>query len=276
MEIELAPPPKEDEKILPKSFANLKMGDHITALAEITQIKYDENSDPPTWVLYYLYDGTSTIRVFRNRILPFKVGDFVKIDLDVLQGKPYKNKPQFNYRAIFMRRIETEDPRYTELLKNLEYKAILRKSELQEFPDETRIKIFTKITDLHPSNGEKDKYQKILITDIQNKPISLWLPKECLPLLEALEENEYFVLKATIKAVEQNPSLKYLSFESYIQGKDAYTDSVARLFFEERIYYHSKELDHHLRLWKTHVGLPNQNIDLLILIIQNFRRAMYQ
>jgi len=276
MEIEIAHPTKEDEKIIPKTFANLKVGDHITATAEITQIKYDHKNDPPAWVLYYLYDGTSTIRVFRNRILPFQVGDFVKIDLDVLTGKPYKNKPQLSYRAIYMRRIGKEDPRYNDIARNLEYKGILRKSDLQDYPEGTRIKLFTKVLDLTPTNGKKEKNQKILVADVENKPISLWFPKECLSLFKSLEPDEYFVLKAIIKKVEQNQTLHYLSFETFIQGKEAYMDTVARQFVEERIRYYSQELARYLQLWKTHVAIPNESIDLLTLIIQSFRRAMYQ
>ncbi|NVM54472.1 MAG: hypothetical protein HWN66_12280 [Candidatus Helarchaeota archaeon] len=275
MELEMSQR-KEEKKLSQKSFAELKLGDNITALAEITQIQHDEKNTPPAWVLFYLYDGTSTIRLFRNRNRNFEVGDVVIIDLDIREGKPFKNKPQLAYRANFMRKIDKSDPRYTSHLQNLRYKGILWKSDIQALPDGTRIKIFTRILNLHPNNGVKEKYQKVIIADLENKPISLWFPKECFPIFESIEEREYFVLKAIVKTIEHNMSARFLSFDTYIQGKDAYKDSIARQFFEEQISYYSQELNTYLKLWKTYVSKPNERIDMLLLMIGIFRRDMYQ
>lgn len=277
VEMELAPPKEQEELVT--TFANLKTGQRINTVAEITQIRYDEKNDPPTWVLYYLYDGTMTIRVFQNRILPFQVGDVIKVDITVSEGRPYKNKPQLAYRAVFMRQIRKEEPHYQKLTKHLQYKAILRKADMQELLEGTRIKFFTHVLDLNPANGNKEKFKKILVADVENKPISLWFPKECLPLFKSLEKEELFILKATVKRVEQNPAARYLVFETFAQGKEAYSDPVAQLFFEERIRYYSQELTSYLELWKItnahRTDVNHESIDILRLILQSFRRDMY-
>lgn len=269
--------PQENEAALEdrKKFAELKVGDHVTTIAEITQIRYDEKNDPPDWILYYLYDGTSTIRVFRNEVEQFEVGDVAKIDLHVREGKPYNNTPQLAYRVNLLQKIDKKDSNYAKQLQNLRYREVLRKSDLQRLTDGARVKLFTKILSLHPTNGVKEKFQKILVVDVTNKPISLWFPKECFPLFECIEEDEYFVLKAIVKTVEQNQSARFLSFETFSQGKEAYNDPVARQFFEERIRHHSGELSTYLKLWQTYAPEFNLDINVLSIILQAFRRDMY-
>ncbi|MFX1294253.1 MAG: hypothetical protein ACFFD2_05270 [Promethearchaeota archaeon] len=264
------------KEIMERSFADLNAGDSTTLVVEITQIKQDEKKYPPQWFLYYLFDGTTSIRAFGKNPNGLKVGDIVIVDLSVRIGKIFKGKPQFNYRIHSMQKIEKERIGKSHFLDKLKYREILRKSDLQTLPDGTRIKIFTKLLNLYPINGDREKFQKIIVADVENRPISLWFKKEDFYLFEALKSEEYFILKATVKTIEQNTTARFLSFELLIRGEEIYKDTSARNFFEERIRHHSKELFIYLHLWKTHISEANLGINLLILVLRSFRNDRYK
>ncbi|MHA1264422.1 MAG: hypothetical protein ACTSRS_04225 [Candidatus Helarchaeota archaeon] len=274
MEAKHIPAQTANQGLEAKHFSNLAPGDHITTLAEITQIRQDTKNKPPRWVLYYLYDGSAIIPIFQNKNLAFRVGDIVKIDLKVSEGKPYKDRPQLSFHAKIIEPIEKEDPKYQNALQKFAYNPILRKSELKNFPEGTRIKLFTKILDYYPPNGEKNKFQKILVADLDEKPISLWFPKECFPLFKTLTENEYFVLKSIIKVASSNNNARYLSFESFIQGKDAFIDPVAKQFFKTKVRFYSRQLLTALQNWKQSEAPSSDMLDLLFLTLKTFCREM--
>ncbi|HUY01136.1 MAG TPA: hypothetical protein VMV49_16370 [Candidatus Deferrimicrobium sp.] len=262
------------DKIPRKAFTELNIGDHITSITEITQIKYDEKNNPPQWVLYYLFDSTFTIRVFWKPS-QLQVGDAVLVELDVSQGKEYNDRPQFAYKVHNMEKIERTDERFIKYLHKFQYREIIRKVELKKLPDGSRVKLFTKVLNLFPNNGIKEKYQKILIADADNKPINLWFQKENFQIFEYLTRGEYFILKATVKTTEINEKARYLSFESLITAKDAYSDPIVKSFFGDRIKNHSHKLLYYLDSWKSHIAEPNENIDLLLLMLRSFCVDMY-
>ena len=109
------------EKLVGRTFEDLSAGDRETIIAEITQIKIDEKNTPPQWFLYYLFDGTTTIRAFGKKPEGLGVGDIVKVDLSVKEGKPFNNKPQLNYRCHSIDKVDKNDKQFAQNLEKLKY-----------------------------------------------------------------------------------------------------------------------------------------------------------
>ncbi|MHA1785898.1 MAG: hypothetical protein ACTSVE_11960 [Candidatus Helarchaeota archaeon] len=259
-------------QIFNKNFSDIQVGDRVVAVAKIIDIKKDEKNEQPQWYLLSLFDGTRIIRIFTKDIASFKVNDIVKVDFSVKNGKPYNGRPQFAYELFSI----SKSDHVPHILTKLEPKGILRKSELKELKDGQKIKLYTKVLTLSPKNGTRDKNQKILITDIENKPISLWLFKNHLKEFEELKKDEYFLLAATVKKVPQNENASFLVFDNLIKGKDANKDIVARAFFEERIRYYSQEMLRFLRLRKENFDDRGFNFEMLISMLELFRKEVYE
>ncbi|MHA1650398.1 MAG: hypothetical protein ACTSYB_09395 [Candidatus Helarchaeota archaeon] len=264
------------EKFMENTFADLEIGDRETFVAQINQIKQDEKHSPPQWYLYYLFDGAKTIRAFGRAPNKINAGDFVIVDIAVKKGKPFNGKTQLTYKIISINKIEKENIRSSHLFKKFQYHEVMRKADLQTLSDGTRVKLFTKILNLHPMKGEKEKYQKILIADIEEKPISLWLKKEDFHLFEALNDDEYIILKAVVKNTDYSPTARFLSFENFIRGEEIYDDPIAQHFIEEKIKSHCQQLLTYTNLWKTYIAQSNLGIELLSLILKNFQERNYQ
>lgn len=267
---------EELDKEFVSFFSELKVGDRRNIVVEISEIKMDEKNEHPHWFLYYLFDGMAMIRAFGRAPNEMKIGTRVIVEIEVHEGKIFNGKPQFNYQIHAMEKIEESGLAQSHLLEKFEYKAVLRKRELQDLPDGTRVKLFTRILNLHPINGERDKFQKILVVDVENKPISLWFNKENFPVFEALNEEEYFILKATVKTIRQNQTARFLSFETLLRGEVIYKDQVTKRFVEERIRHHSHQLLSYIELRKSYSSEDNLSIDLLLLMLKSFQADMFQ
>jgi hypothetical protein len=264
------------EEFIGKSFTDLAIGERGEVVAEITRIQQDEKHKPPEWCLYYLFDGKTVIRAFGKVSSGLSEGDRVKVDFNVRKGKPYNGKPQLSYKIHKMENLDDAENNYRTLLKKLDYQEILRKRELVELSDGTRVKLFTKILNLHPVNGEREKNQKVLVADVENRPISLWFKKENFEIFEALSDEEFFVLKARVKTVEQNPAARYLTFEEIRRGDEIYRDLVAKSFLDERIRHYSKKLMNYIQLWKKKIDKSDAGMDILAPLLQSFYGNRYQ
>ncbi len=245
---------------------NLKIGDRAAIIAEVTQVKQDPAHIPPKWVLYNLYDGT-TIRAF-GPVTGLKIGDEILADLEVQEGKPFQNQRQLVYKLRTLRKISKADLQFTPYLEKLALKSILRKSELQGVPSGTRVKLFTQVRDPNPKDGQKGKFRKVIITDAEGTPLSLWLPLEAAQELQSIQPNEYFLLKATVRTVSQNQSARYLAFESLLRGAEAYKDPLAQQFLTDRIKYYLHEAYALLKQKKEFSEGSQETIAALLLSLQ--------
>jgi len=251
---------------LNKNFSDLNVGDRVVTQAKIIQIKEDQKNETPKWFLLTLNDGTKTIRMFLNEINSFKIGDVIEIEFTVREGKPYNGNPQFAYNVHSSRKSEEIPER---LLENI--KIIIRKNEIRDCVDEQTVKIFTKIITLRPKDGEREKNQKILVSDLENKPISVWVSKNNLKMLEQLEKSEFFILQATVKKMQKYKDTSILSFDSMINGDTALRDETARLFYEARINYYSELLLDSLKLMKQYFPENKVNYKTVNGILAHFR-----
>jgi len=268
-----------DDKISPtqsinKPFDKLAVGDKVLTHAKILNvIKTDQKHDVPRWYLINLFDGTASIRLFLNDMTGLNVGDVLKIEFTVKEGNPYNGRPQlaFNVHSV----TRSDDIKITsvkgEPRPSSGVKSILRRKEIQDCNDNQRIKIYTKIFTLSPKDGTREKNQKVLIADLENKAISVWIPKTDLRLLEAIKELEYFILKATVKKMKKYNGTAILSFDSVIRGEEARKDEVARLFLEERIKFYSRELLNCLTIIKSNFVSDNEHASKLIATLTDFR-----
>ncbi|MHA1130024.1 MAG: hypothetical protein ACTSRC_09905 [Candidatus Helarchaeota archaeon] len=264
------------EEYAGKSFQDLTIGDRGEVIAEITQIRQDEKHHPPEWCLYYLFDGKIVIRAFGKVSSGLSKGDIVKVNFDVRKGKPFNGRPQLSYKIHKMEKVAKDEKIYGTIVKKLKYQEILRKSELATLPAGTRVKLLTKVLNLHPLNGEREKFQKILIADVENRPISLWLKKEKFEIFEALSDEEYFILKARVRTVSQNPVARFLSFEEILRGNEIYRDTAAKGFLDERIRYYTNKLIKYLDLWKKNIDAADMGMELLISLLHSFYGNKYQ
>jgi len=110
---------------------------------------------------------------------------------------------------------------------------------------------------------------------LENKAISVWIPKTDLRLLEAIKEMEYFVLKATVKKMKKYNGTAILSFNSVIRGEQARKDDITGDFLEERIQYYSKELLNCLNTVKTYFPIDNESVSKLNMALKDFRKLNY-
>ncbi len=241
---------------LSKNFSDLNIGDRVITQAKIIQIKEDQKNSNPQWYLFTLNDGTKNIRLFINEKNSFKIGDIIEIEFSVREGKPYNGNPQFAYNVHFIRKCDEIPNKFKDKIKN-----ILRKSEIKDCEDNQKIKIFTKIITLKPKDGERNKNQKILVSDLENKPISVWVSKNDIKSLENLENSEYFVLKATVKKMQKYKDTSLLSFDSILKGENALQDESARIFYENRIIYYSEELLRCINIMKKYFPQNEININ---------------
>ena len=253
---------------LNKNFSDINIGDRVITQAKIIQIKEDQKNQIPKWYLLTLNDGTKTIRLFLNEINSFKIGDVIEIEFTVKEGKPYNGNPQFTYNVHSSRKSEEVPER---LLDNI--KTITRKNEIKDCGDDQKIRIFTKIITLKPKDGEREKNQKILVSDLENKPISVWVSKNNLKMLEQLDKSEYFILQATVKKMQQYKDTSILSFNSMINGDAALRDETARHFYDERINYYSEKLLNSLQLMKQYFPENKTNYKTINAILAHFRNG---
>ena len=261
-----------------KEFKDLIVGDRVLANAKILNVlKKDEKHEVPRWFLISIFDGTATIRLFLNDMTGLNVGDTLKIEFTVREGKPYNGRPQLAFNVHSIRKsdeIDIPDVK-VEPEPSSDVKSILRRKEIQDLNDNQRIKFYTRIITLKPKDGTREKNQKILVADLENKAISVWIPKTELRILEAIPEMEYFILKATVKKMKKYNGTAILSFNSIIRGEEARKDEVARIFLEERIDYYSKELLNCLNIVKTNFNTENESASKLNMVLKDFRKEIH-
>ena len=174
-----------------------------------------------------------------------------------------------------MEKIDPSDKQYASYVQKFVYHETFRKAILQTYPDGSRVKLYTKVLNLHPQNSEREKYQKILVSDLRNKPISLWLRKDDFHQFENLEPNEYFVLNATVKTVEQNNNARFLAFDTLTRGDASQKDPIIAKYFEEKIKYHSQKLLEYLDLWRAKTPKTTESMDFLAIILRSFHSCVY-
>ena len=259
-----------------KKFSDLLVGDRIRTIAKITNIKSDQSNTIPKWYLLYLFDGTKTIRIFFSDISTYKIGDYLELEFSVKEGKPWNGNPQLAYDLHYVSKadkpIKTLSPKKTHKRNQKIDKngviQFLRKDELKEIETGAIVQFYTKIRTLNPKDGIRQKNQKILLSDLENKPIGLWIPRTELPVFEAINEGEYFVVNATVKKTHDN---QFLVFLNLIRGTEAQNSSIAQKFFEQRIKYYSHELGKYLK-WVTQI---TKDHELLAERIESFNQNLY-
>ena len=249
-----------------KNFSELNIGDRVITQAKIIQIKEDQKNPTPKWYLLTLNDGTKNIRLFINDLNSFKVGDAIEIDFSVREGKPYNGNPQLAFNVNSSRKLEEVPEKLIDKTK-----IILRKEDIKECSDDQKIKIYTRVITLKPKGGERAKNQKILVRDIENRPIRVWVSKKYIQKLEDAGA-EYFILQATVKKMQQYDS-SILSLNYIITGDEALKDESARLFYENRIRYYSEELLKCLKIMKKHYPKTKINNKTVTGILANYRNG---
>ena len=147
----------------------------------------------------------------------------MEIGFSVKEGKPFHGRPQFEYNVEYVKKSEVipNALKQVPVTENQKPIGFLKKEELKNLQDGQKVKLYTRIITLSPRGGEREKNQKILITDIKNAPISLWTWKDKLPLFKEIKEMEYFLLFATLKKAKENQNVFFLSFDRLVRGKEA-------------------------------------------------------
>jgi len=258
------------------SFAGLALGDNCATFAEIMRIKTDSEVQPPRWKLYELHDGANALRAFGPTQDGFQEGNTVAVLINVRAGKPYRDVPQLLYKIIRMEKVDPTDARYPRAIQQLGYQAVLQKAELAPLSPGTRVKLFTKVLDLHPLNGTRAKNQKVVIADELGQKIALWLPIATFPLLESLEPEEFFLLYATVQAVPKNPSARFLAFTRLARGTLAFGDPLAQQYLHNRVQYHTTELMTLLTWWKKQVPKMEEDLYILELNLRGIQEDLAQ
>ena len=262
--------------VVEKKFSELLVGDRIRTIAKITNMKSDQKNKIPKWHLLYLFDGSKTIRIFLNDISTYNVGDYLDIEFSVKEGKPWNGNPQLAYDLYYISKtdapIETSTPQ--EELKKSSPKptngiiSFLRKEELKDVNVETNVQFYTRIRTLTPKDGMRETNQKILLVDLENKPVGLWLPKTEFEVFKAVKEGEYFVVNAIVKKTHDNP---FLVFKNMIRGEQAHMSDIAQKFFHERIKYFAHELEKYLRL----ITKNTEDHEFLVKKLESFNKNVY-
>ncbi|MHA1786221.1 MAG: hypothetical protein ACTSX4_02935 [Candidatus Helarchaeota archaeon] len=258
-------------------FSDMQVGDRVQSIAKIINIKKDEKHDIPYWYLLYLFDGSKTIRVFLKDITSLKIGDVLEIGFSVKEGKPFHGRPQFEYNIEYVKKSEVipNALKQVPVTENQKPIGFLKKEELKNLQDGQKVKLYTRIITLSPRGGEREKNQKILITDIKNAPISLWTWKDKLPLFKEIKEMEYFLLFATLKKAKENQNVFFLSFDRLVRGKEALKDEIAKKFIDNRIKYYSEVMLQFLNLRKENFNDNDPNHDMLISMLESYRSKEY-
>ncbi|NHI92021.1 MAG: hypothetical protein EAX96_05920 [Candidatus Lokiarchaeota archaeon] len=267
-------------KAVEKRFSELLIGDRIRTIAKVTNIKSDEKNDIPKWHLVYLFDGSKTIRIFLNDISTYNIGDYLELEFTVKEGKPWNGNPQLAFDLHYVSKSDKpfkeeahkEEPFISKSKPIQKPKngtvEILRKEELKNIEIDESVKFYTRILTLFPKDGTREKNQKILLVDLENKPVSLWLPKSELPVFKIIKDGEYFVVNATVKKTHDNP---FLVFNSLIRGDEARNSNVAQKFIDERIKYYSHELEKYLKLKFD----TNAEYSMLESTLKSFNKQIY-
>jgi hypothetical protein len=263
----LEPAPRRWDSTKVRPLNSLKIGDRTTVITEITQIKQDTANTPPKWVLYSLYDGASTIRAFGSSA-ELQVGDIIGADLEVREGKPFQNRPQFLYKLHSLKKLDQANPQLAPYLQKFEPHVVLRKSDLQQVEIGARVKLLTHLLMLHPKDNVKGGFQKVILADVEGEPISLWFPLEVAPTIEAIKPDEHILLRAYVKQVAQNKNARYLSFEHLLRGPEVYKDPLAQQYLDRQIHRYLGKVIEALKL-KRQAGVgPQDNIASLLLSLQ--------
>ena len=176
-----------------KKFSDLIVGDRIRTVAKITNFKSDQKHDIPKWNLVYLFDGSKTIRIFMDDVSDLKIGDQLDLEFSVKEGKPWNGNPQLAFDLHYMSKVnESEKVPAPKLpAPKLSQRApappreqasntvvgFLRKDELKALPVDQAVQFYTKIRNLAPQNGMRERNRKIILVDLEMKSVGLWIPK---------------------------------------------------------------------------------------------------